>query len=46
MYYLSKSLYIYTYGQYGGIRYWSIIAGAPGDADLENLEMHLEAVIM
>jgi len=26
MYYLSKSLYIYTYGQSGGRRYWSVIS--------------------
>ena len=46
MHYLSKSLYIYTYGQSGCRQYWSVIAGAPGDSDWENLEMHLEAVIV
>jgi hypothetical protein len=46
MYYLSKSLYIYTYGQSGDKWYWSIITGAPRDTDGENLEMHLEAVIV
>ena len=46
MYCLSKYLDIYTYGQSGGRWYWSIIAGAPGDADWETLEIHLEAVIV
>jgi len=46
MYYISKSLYIYTYGQSGCKRYWSVIAGASGDSHWDNLDMHLEAVIM
>jgi len=57
MYYLSKSLYIYTYSQTGCRRYWSVITGAPGDAwlrelrdalggrDRVNWEMYLEAAI-
>jgi len=37
---------IYTYRQSGCKRYWSVIAGAPGDTERENLEMHLETVIV
>jgi hypothetical protein len=46
MCYLSKFLYIYTYGQSGGRLYWSVIAITPRDADSDNVEMHLEAVIV
>jgi hypothetical protein len=40
------SLFIYTYGQSGCRLYCSVIAGAPGDADREDLEVNLEAVIV
>jgi len=43
MYYLSKSLSIYTYGQSCCRWYWGVTGAAPGDTDRENLEMHLEA---
>ena len=36
---------IYTYSQSGCRWYWSIIPGAPGDGNWENIEMHMEAVI-
>jgi len=57
MYYLSKSLYIDTYGQTDCRGYWSVIAGAPGDTwltelgdelggrDRVNWEMDLEAAM-
>jgi hypothetical protein len=57
MYYLSTSLYIYTYSQSGYGWYCCVIAGPPGDADfrelryvlgvhnLVNWEMYLEATI-
>jgi hypothetical protein len=40
-----SSLIIYTYGQSGYRQYWSLIPGAPGDTDWDDLEIHLEAVI-
>jgi len=42
MYY--PSLTIYTNGQPGCRHSSNIIGGAPGDADWENLEMHMEAI--
>jgi len=41
----SKSFYMYTYGESGGRQYLSVISGALGDANWENFEIHLEAVV-
>lgn len=44
MYNLSKSMCSYTYNQSGFKWYPSVIGRAPADADLVNVEMHLESV--
>jgi hypothetical protein len=46
MYNISKSLYIYTYGQSTARWYLSLITRAPGDAEWEYIEIHLEAGII
>jgi hypothetical protein len=38
-------LYIYTYRQSACRQYSRAIGGAPGDIDLKNVGMHLEAVV-